>query len=234
MGGVISKKEVVYIGKTEKELVNVMMPVYYLHNEPVTAYDLNIAKENWNMILNNTAPGFHALKGTEGFHHASSIMMFYDVFYSRLFDVHPLSRPLFKSGLKSQGKFLVKMIGLSLGIIDEPEKFEKTLIKLTESHNERGIKAIEYGIVGEVLFYTIRQCVGEAYTPIAHYAWRKIMSKILSIMVPIAVSHELHSKSVNQSLRLNVEEEKSEISRLISESSHGSDSENFDEKYGES
>lgn len=233
MGGGISRTEPMYIGKSEKELVNIMMPVYYLHNEPITEYDLSIAKETWNMILDNTAPGFKALKGTEGFNYSSSIMMFYDVFYERLFDVHPLSRPLFKSGLKTQGKFLIKMISLSLKIIEDPKKFEQTLIKLTESHNEKGIKAIEYGIVGEVLFYAIRQCVGTAYTPNVNFAWKKIISKILSIMVPVAVSFEIHSKSINQTLRLNVEQEKSNISKNISISSHESDSKTFDEKYGE-
>lgn len=100
-------------------------------------------------------------------------MMFYDTFYQRLFDVHPvsyfpfnlsslqlfafffhlkfpnvsyvmkMSRSMFKSGLKTQGKFLVKMISLCLSEITETAKFTKTLEKLTEAHNTRGVKSIE-------------------------------------------------------------------------------------------
>ena len=50
---------------------------------------------------------------------------------------------MFKSGMKAQGKFLVKVISLALSLIDDDVKFTATLVKLTETHNERGIQAIE-------------------------------------------------------------------------------------------
>jgi hypothetical protein len=50
---------------------------------------------------------------------------------------------MFKSGLKSQGKFLVKMISLSVTILLDKVKFVETMTKLAEVHNERGVKAIE-------------------------------------------------------------------------------------------
>ena len=117
-------------------------PVFYL-DEQLTEKDVEIAKASWRMITDDTAPGFLALKGTPGFDFPSCIMYFFDNFYSRLFDVHPMCRPMFKSGLKSQGKFLVKMISMAVSLINEPVKFQQTLIKLTETHNERGVKAIE-------------------------------------------------------------------------------------------
>ena len=95
------------------------------------------------MITNDTAPGFLARKGTPGFDFPSCVMYFFEIFYNRLFDIHPMCRPMFKSGLKSQGKFLVKMISMAVSLINEPVKFQQTLIKLTETHNERGVKAIE-------------------------------------------------------------------------------------------
>jgi hypothetical protein len=44
------------IGKTEAEIVNLMMPIYYVTDQ-VSHEDLERAKEVWNMILNDTAPG---------------------------------------------------------------------------------------------------------------------------------------------------------------------------------
>ena len=73
---------------------------------------------------------------------AVSCFFFYS-FYSRLFDIHPMCRSMFKSGMKSQGKFLVKMISMAVSMIDDPAKFTLTMVKLTETHNERGVKAIE-------------------------------------------------------------------------------------------
>ena len=117
-------------------------PVFYL-DEQLTEKDVEIAKASWRMITDDTAPGFLALKGTPGFDYPCCVFYFFDVFYNRLFDVHPMCRPMFKSGLKTQGKFLVKMISMAVGMINEPAKFQQTLIKLTETHNERGVKAIE-------------------------------------------------------------------------------------------
>lgn len=55
-------------------------------------------------------------------------------------------------GMKSQGKFLVKMISLSISLLDDEEKFNDTITKLTEVHNDRGVKAVEYGKINGDIF----------------------------------------------------------------------------------
>ncbi len=102
-----------------------------------------LASDAWNLILNDKAPEFLAKKGTQGFEYMSSVIFFYDTFYARLFDIHPMARALFKNGMKSQGKFLVQMISLALSELDDKPKFERTLVKLAEVHNYRGVKAVE-------------------------------------------------------------------------------------------
>ena len=54
-----------------------------------------------------------------------------------------MAKPMFKAGLKSQGKFLVKMISLSLTSIMDKPKFVDTMTKLAEVHNNRGVKSVE-------------------------------------------------------------------------------------------
>ena len=60
------------------------------------------------------------------------------------------------------------------------------------------------GVVGEILFYTLKQCVGEtAYTRDTHRVWCKIISRMMNTMVPISVAFELkHGSSVNHRGRL--------------------------------
>eukprot|EP01038_Epipyxis_sp_PR26KG_P005052 gene5052-7053_t len=192
--------------KSEAQIVRVMMPVYFTAEE-VNHTEHEICNNSWQMILNDTSPEFLVKKqnlNPEQFPYSSSITFFYDSFYARLFDIHPMSRGLFKNGIKSQGKFLVKMITLSLSELNDFEKFEKTLVKLAEIHNERGVKAIEYGIVGEVLFWALRNCLGDSvYTPECHFGWTKIYSRMLRTMVPVAVAHELNDNSTNQNRRLD-------------------------------
>jgi hypothetical protein len=50
---------------------------------------------------------------------------------------------MFSAGLKSQGKFLVKMMSLTLNIANQDDMFDETMVKLAEVHNDRGVKAIE-------------------------------------------------------------------------------------------
>eukprot|EP01031_Cornospumella_fuschlensis_P025754 gene25754-31104_t len=196
MGGSASKhtaaKNAPQLRKQENDIVNLMFPVYYT-DEELTDGELDLASKAWKMILTCTAPEFAALKAADpvNFDFNHSMVYFYSKFYERLFEVHPLARPLFKD-MSSQGKFLVKMLSLALSEKADPDKYRNTLVKLAEIHNDRGIKAVEYGIVGEVLFWSIRACVGVGvYTPELHVAWTKVYSRMLKIMVPIAVAYEL-------------------------------------------
>ena len=131
--------------KSEEEIVRLMMPVYY-NEEPITQDELDLASNSWKTILNNVSPEFTAKKKNPAFTFPTCIMYFYSSFYERLFDIHPLAKDLFKD-MRSQGKFLVKMISLALSEKSDPVKYEKTLAKLAEIHNERGVKAVECKLI---------------------------------------------------------------------------------------
>ena len=45
-------------------------------------------------------------------------------------------------------------------------------------------------------------CLGIGYTPKAHFVWVKILSRILKVMIPVAVAFEIHSGGENQKSRL--------------------------------
>lgn len=210
------------LDKTESEIVRLMMPVYYI-DEPITNEELEAVTSTWKMILTNSSPEFLAKRLDPTFPYPTCIMYFYSSFYDRLFDVHPMARILFRD-MSSQGKFLVKMISLSLSEKADPEKYDKTLRKLAEIHCDRGVKAVECkplvasplashwplfpvtypvsrslsvadGLVGEVLFWAIKQSIGrELYTPEVHRAWVKVYSRMLTTMLPVAVLYEIKHK----------------------------------------
>jgi hypothetical protein len=60
----------------------------------------------------------------------------------------------------------------------------------------------EYGIVGEVMFWTLAKVIGQGYTSKVHEAWVKIFSSLLRVIMPIAVHHELQDDTA-QRTRLN-------------------------------
>eukprot|EP01039_Chlorochromonas_danica_P000214 gene214-229_t len=196
MGSGSSRSNTIDETHSEKEeppgnnVVPLMMPVYY-DDQPISNEEMELASNTWKLILTNTSPEFMARRRDPRFQYPTCIMYFYNSFYQRLFDIHPMARDLFKD-MSSQGKFLVKMISLSLSEKADPVKYEKTLIKLAEIHCDRGVKAVEYGLVGDVLFWTIKLCVGgELYTPEVHTAWVKVYSRMLKTMVPVAVEYEM-------------------------------------------
>jgi hemoglobin-like flavoprotein len=52
------------------------------------------------------------------------------------------------------------------------------------------VKAVEYGIIGDVLFYTLEITAGALYSPPVEACWKKVYSSMLAIIVPLAVSYE--------------------------------------------
>ncbi len=131
-----------HLHKAQHEVVQLMMPLYYTTDD-ISTEERKLAFDSWQAILNNTTPEYLARKASPDFPYGSCVIFFYDNFYLRLFDIHPMARPLFKSGMKSQGKFLVQMISLALSEVTDKEKFDRTLVKLAEIHNFRGVKAVE-------------------------------------------------------------------------------------------
>lgn len=54
-------------------------------------------------------------------------------------------------------------------------------------------------MVGDVLLWTLRKVMGdEYYTPQLHRIWIKIYSRMLKVLIPAAVSHELHGNNDDQ------------------------------------
>eukprot|EP01031_Cornospumella_fuschlensis_P039216 gene39216-47719_t len=90
MGGTQSKNsEGPKLDKTEQEIVKLMMPVYY-NEDSLSNEELDVANNTWKMILTNTSPEFAQLLKQPDFSYPNCIMYFYNCFYERLFDIHPL------------------------------------------------------------------------------------------------------------------------------------------------
>ena len=64
-------------------------------------------------------------------------------------------------------------------------------------------RVVADGIVSEVLFWTVRRCLGEAYTPEVQRIWTKVVSRMLKIMVPCAVAFELQTGGLHQRNRFS-------------------------------
>lgn len=204
MGGRNSTHSMRYLElENNDKIVQIMMPVYYIKNALVTEQDIVLAKYTWSLITDDTSAEFLKMKGCGRHASTSCISWFFGSFYERLFDMHPLCKPLFQSGLQSQGKFLVRMISFTLNqLAGHEDVFKEAMHDLAVRHCERGIKAIEYGVVGDVLFWSIKKCIGaDAFTCEVELVWHKVYSKMLQEIVPKVVYLErknLHQPTIKR------------------------------------
>lgn len=175
--------------------VRLVLPLYYTTDQ-VEEEDLNRARASWHFITEDTSPAFQQAKLDPNFHEISALSWFFTTFYTRLFDVHPACRSLFKNNLQTQGKALAKIISMLLQGHNDPAKLNEVLTDLAIRHvSVYGVKAHEYGILGEVLLYSLSKCVGSSFDDATVNSWVRIYSMLIAIIVPFHVKSELaHSK----------------------------------------
>jgi len=93
------------------------------------------------------------------------------LFYDHLFAADPSLRALFKTDLGHQGERLMQMIGAAVGLLDKPDRLLPVLHALGARHTGYGVRAAHYDTVGAALLRTLRDGLGEAFTPDVAEAW---------------------------------------------------------------
>jgi hemoglobin-like flavoprotein len=181
------------------EIVLFLMPMYYISSS-ITNRDLHLSQLSWNQILSNKSSEFikkcQINSEFDEKYHQNCCQWFTDLFYERLFDIHPLAKVLFiHTSMEKLKRHLIKVISLTLTQNKNPFKFQKLMKNLTILHCHRGVRAIEYGIMGNVLFHTLQQCLGvNEYSSILDKAWKAIYSSMLKEIIPECVKYELQQQ----------------------------------------
>jgi hemoglobin-like flavoprotein len=63
-----------------------------------------------------------------------------------------LCKPMFKSSM-SKGSFVHGLLSFLFTVLENRKAFHQKLLQIADSHCKKGVKAIEYGIIGEVCIY---------------------------------------------------------------------------------
>jgi hypothetical protein len=125
-----------------EKAVGIVMPMYYTAL-PLTMEEKDAALVPWKSILSNKCENFNRLKSTTpDFPHNICLDLFIANFHSRLFDVHPICKSLFR-GKNTMFANIARMLNLFLDELDNETKLFKILDSLVNNHNKLGIKAIE-------------------------------------------------------------------------------------------
>ena len=76
-----------------------------------------------------------------------------ELFYTRLFEMDPGVRPLFKGDMKKQALMLMTVIGLAVRGLDRPEAIESSVRALGQRHFRYGVSAPDYNTFGAALIW---------------------------------------------------------------------------------
>lgn len=111
-------------------------------------------------------------------------------FYSRLFQLEPSARELFKHDLNSQGMKLMQMIGTAVGSLDNLDALTPAIQDLGRRHVGYGVKQEQYAIVGSALLWTLEQTLGEQFTPEVLDAWSAVYQFLAQTAIEAAYMHQ--------------------------------------------
>ncbi len=104
-------------------------------------------------------------------------------FYDDLFARHPPARQLFADDLiAEQGTLLDELLSL-VDAADDVDGFLHQARELGLRHQRQGMLAADYAFVGDALMAAIAAVVGDAWTPGAEAAWRRMYALIAEAML---------------------------------------------------
>jgi hemoglobin-like flavoprotein len=93
------------------------------------------------------------------------------IFYSKLFEYDPSLKTLFKSDMDEQGKKLMAVLKVAVNSLTKLEALVPTLHELADRHVQYGVKPEDYRPVGNALLCTLKEGLGDSFTPELREAW---------------------------------------------------------------
>lgn len=114
----------------------------------------------------------------------SNVMV--DLFYDRLFELVPDSRPLFRDDMANLKRKFISTLAVIVGSLDNLSGLMSVADKLARDHVHYGVTASHYAPVGEALLWSLRQGLGAHWTPAVEDAWRKLYLFLSGRMIAAA------------------------------------------------
>ena len=109
------------------------------------------------------------------------------LFYGRLMDTDPTTRPLFtRTDMASQGAKLMQALGMVVAALDRPEALLPKAREMAMRHVDYGVRREHYASVGAALLWTLEQGLGEDFTPAVHDAWAEAYAILADAMMDAA------------------------------------------------
>lgn len=111
-----------------------------------------------------------------------------EIFYTRLFEIAPEVKPMFKGDIKEQGSKLMATLGVVVNGLRDLDKIVPVAQQLAVKHIDYGVKAEHYTPVGEALIFTLEKGLGDDFTPEVKDSWLSAYTTLSGVMIDAAYS----------------------------------------------
>jgi len=108
------------------------------------------------------------------------------LFYGRLFELAPDSRPLFRNDMVEQGRHLIGALAKIVTALSSLDVMLPGLCKLAERHAGYGVEERHYKAAGEALMHMITAHGGPAIDTATLQAWESTYALIADVMIAAA------------------------------------------------
>lgn len=109
------------------------------------------------------------------------------LFYQRLMEIDATTRPLFAAtDMAAQGAKLMQALGMAVATLERPEILVPRLCDMARRHVGYGVQREHYASVGAALLWTLRQGLGESFTPEVEDAWAEAFAVLADVMTDAA------------------------------------------------
>jgi nitric oxide dioxygenase len=105
------------------------------------------------------------------------------IFYDRLFELAPETRPLFRNDMAEQGRLLVDALARIVTGLSRLEAMLPALRKLAEGHVSYGVEERHYAIAGDALLHVVAVYGGANMNPITVEAWTVAYQLVAGTMI---------------------------------------------------
>lgn len=108
------------------------------------------------------------------------------LFYGRLFETAPETRPLFSGDMDAQGRKLMAAIATVVNSLGEVEAIVPVVQDLAVRHVAYGVRPEHYAVVGAALLWTLEQGLAADFTPEVAAAWAAAYAALSELMIAAA------------------------------------------------
>lgn len=108
------------------------------------------------------------------------------LFYSKLFEIDPSLKSMFKEDMADQRKKLMQILGVAVSSLNNLEAIVPAVQDLGRRHVKYGVRPQHYNSVAEAILWMLAQTLGATFTPEIKQSWTEVYTVLADTMIAAA------------------------------------------------